>query len=85
MHELIHSKLCQVVSGEGTQVDIQIYRSKDSNWSLEVIDETGASTVWDDLFPTDQMALDEALKTIQEEGIRVFMMEAAQQSNPRGH
>ncbi len=84
MHELIHSKLFQVVSGEG-QVDIQIYRSKDSNWSLEVIDETGASTVWEDLFPTDQMALDEALKTIQEEGIRVFMMEAAQQSIPRGH
>ena len=49
MHELIHSKLFQVVSGEGTQFDIQIYRSKDSNWSLKVIDETGASTVWDDL------------------------------------
>jgi uncharacterized protein len=38
-----------------------------------VVDETGASTVWDDLFPTDQAALDEALKTIREEGIKTFL------------
>jgi hypothetical protein len=38
-----------------------------------VVDETGASTAWDDLFPADQAALDEALKTIREEGIRTFL------------
>jgi len=38
-----------------------------------VVDETGTSTVWDDLFPTDQAALDEALKTIREEGIGTFL------------
>ena len=27
------------------------------------------STVWDDLFATDQAALDEALRTIRDEGI----------------
>ena len=77
MHEIIHSPLCQVVRGEGTYVDIQIYRSSDSEWSLEVIDETGASTVWDDLFPTDQSALDEALQTIREDGIRSVMLAEA--------
>ena len=50
-----------------------IYRLETTDWSLEVVDETGASTVWDDLFPTDQAALDEALKTIREEGIRTFL------------
>jgi len=38
-----------------------------------VVDETGTSTVWDDLFPTDQAALAEALQTIREEGIGTFL------------
>lgn len=32
-------------------------------------DVFGNSTVWDDLFETDQAALDEFFRTIQEEGI----------------
>jgi len=60
-------------SEDGTEVRIDLYRLETTDWSLEVIDETGASTVWDDLFPTDQAALDEALKTISEEGIRTFL------------
>src|SRR5271165_3404556 len=59
--------------GRGTEVSIEIYRLETSDWSLEVIDETGASTVWSSLFPTDQAALDEVLKTIREEGIRTFL------------
>jgi hypothetical protein len=57
----------------GTEVRIDIYRLETTDWSLEVVDETGASTVWDELFPTDQAALDEAMKTIREEGIRTFL------------
>jgi hypothetical protein len=34
--------------------------------------------VWDNLFPTDQAALDEALKTIREEGIRTFLSNETQ-------
>jgi hypothetical protein len=58
---------------DGTEVRIDIYRLETTDWSLEVVDETGTSTVWDDLFPTDQAALDEALKTIREEGIGTFL------------
>jgi uncharacterized protein len=36
---------------------------------LEIIDSLGTSTVWDDLFPTDGAALDEALNTISSHGI----------------
>jgi len=61
------------LSRNGTEVRIYIYRLETTDWSLEVVDETGTSTVWDDLFPTDQAALDEALKTIREEGIGTFL------------
>ena len=57
----------------GAEVRIDIYRLETTDWSLEVIDETGASTVWGELFPTDQAALDEVMKTIREQGIRTFL------------
>jgi len=71
--KLIQSALSRTVREDGTEVRIDIYRLETTDWSLEVVDETGTSTVWDDLFPTDQAALDEALKTIREEGIRTFL------------
>ena len=48
---------------------MEIYRAENEDWILEVVDEQGNSTVWDDLFPTDQAALDEAMRTIDEQGI----------------
>ena len=71
--KVIQSALSRTVREDGTEVRIDIYRLETTDWSLEVVDETGASTAWDDLFPTDQAALDEALKTIREEGIRTFL------------
>jgi len=71
--KLIQSALSRTIREEGTEVRIDIYRLETTDWSLEVVDETGTSTVWDDLFPTDQAALDEALKTIREEGIGTFL------------
>jgi uncharacterized protein len=70
--KLIQSALSRTIR-EDTEVRIDIYRLEATDWSLEVVDETGTSTVWDDLFPTDQAALDEALKTIREEGIKPFL------------
>jgi uncharacterized protein len=71
--KIIHSALSRTIRQDGTEIRIDIYRLEATDWSLEVVDETGASTVWDDLFPTDQAAFDEALKTIHEEGIRTFL------------
>jgi hypothetical protein len=71
--KIIYSALSRTVREGGTEVRIDIYRLETTDWSLEVVDETGASTVWDELFPTDQAALDEAMKTIREEGIRTFL------------
>jgi hypothetical protein len=45
----------------------------DTGWSLEVVDVHGNSTVWDDLFKTDQEAFDTVMKELQEEGIETFV------------
>ncbi len=71
--ELIHSALERQITLEGISVSIFIYRSEtDPTWLLEIEDHLGGSTVWDDPFLTDQAALDEAQKTIEEGGITSF-------------
>ncbi|MGV0959417.1 MAG: UPF0149 family protein [Limnohabitans sp.] len=74
--EIIHSPLEQTYSADGHNVDIHIYRIADSLWVLEVVDERGTSTVWDDLFETDKQALEEALMAIETEGISSFIANA---------
>ena len=54
---IIYSSLNQTVSRSGRSVQVEIYRAENEDWILEVVDEHGNSTVWDDLFPTDQAAL----------------------------
>ncbi|MDN3552197.1 hypothetical protein QWY74_01725 [Halomonas almeriensis] len=63
------SSLCQELTDDGKTVQVDVYRGGGSDWHLEVVDEFGNSTVWDDQFPTDQEALNEAKATIRDEGI----------------
>jgi uncharacterized protein len=65
----VHSRLSQRLSRDGTAVEIQIYKDGNGGWLLEVVDEFGNSTVWDESFPTDAAAMAEVLKTIETEGI----------------
>lgn len=76
--EIIHSPLQQTYSTDGHTLDIQIYRSTDSLWTLEVVDEHGTSSVWDDLFDTDKAALEAAFLAIETEGIASFVTQAQQ-------
>ena len=46
--ELTYSEHCQSVSRDEKTVEIQIYSSGQNDWILEVVDEHGNSTVWDD-------------------------------------
>lgn len=64
-----HSPLCQDVTRDGKTVRVEIYEDGKGGWILEVVDQNHTSTVWDDSFPSDQAALDEALRTIDDEGI----------------
>ena len=70
---LVYSGLSQRTSVGGHELKIEIVRLEpDTKWSLEVVDSDGTSTVWDDLFDTDQEALDEVFRTIKEEGLSAF-------------
>jgi hypothetical protein len=72
--EIVMSPLCREIIEDGTRIQVDIYRGGDeSGWILEVIDEENASTVWDDPFATDQEALDEVMKVIEQDGIRSFL------------
>ena len=75
--EIEYSPFCEEVTRDGLTVRVQIYRLKsaDSGWSLEVIDQEGASTVWDDLFATDHEAFAEFSQTLEVEGIQSFLMD----------
>jgi hypothetical protein len=68
-YQLEMSPLCRSITDKGHTVRLEIYRGPDTDWTLEAVDSSNNSTVWDDLFATDQAALDEALRTIREEGI----------------
>ena len=48
--EIEYSTLSQSLNRDGVEVEIQIYRIEGSGagWTLEVEDEEGGSTVWDD-------------------------------------
>tara|TARA_R110002020_G_scaffold131872_1_gene294630 strand:+ start:1568 stop:1900 length:333 start_codon:yes stop_codon:yes gene_type:complete len=67
--ELEMSPLCQKVTADGKTVEVEIYRGDKGGWLLEVVDEFGTSTVWDDEFDTDRAALEEVQATIRDEGI----------------
>lgn len=67
--ELIYSKHCQSVTGNGRTIKVEIYSSGKKDWILEVVDEDNNSTVWDDQFETDDEAFQEFERTLKEEGI----------------
>jgi len=70
---IVNSGLSRRMKVEEHNLSIEIYKLEGGvGWSLEVVDEDGTSTVWDDLFDTDQAALDEVLKAINEEGLSAF-------------
>ena len=81
--ELEYSPLCADVTREGITVRVEIYRmvGRTGGWSLEVIDQEDASTVWDDLFATDEDAYAEFKRTLEQEGIRSFAERPAGRPN----
>ncbi|MGM0524700.1 MAG: hypothetical protein ACQEQ8_00695 [Pseudomonadota bacterium] len=71
--QVIQSKHTQQYSAEGKTVDIDIYRTEDSGWILEIVDQENNSTLWEDQFEQEDDALAEAMDALQEEGIDSFI------------
>lgn len=71
---LVYSNLSRMVTKDGVTVEVSIVRlENETKWSLDVVDPSGGSTVWDDLFSSDQEALAEFERTVAKEGIRTFL------------
>jgi len=79
--QLIHSPLTQTYSADGHTLQIEIYRGAGSLWILEVVDERGTSTVWDEQFETDTAALAAAFLAIEEEGVHHFVTTAQREAD----
>ena len=72
--KLVSSSYAGPVTRQGITVRLEIYRLEDDlQWVLEVVNENGTSTVWDELFDTDGAAYAAFQSTVEEEGMSAFL------------
>jgi hypothetical protein len=70
---LIISGLSRDVTREDITVRVNIHRLEDRvGWALEVVNDKGTSTVWDELFDTDEDADAAFHETLADEGMTAF-------------
>ena len=66
--EVIDSPLNQKLTCQGVTIDVAIYKGREGRWILEVVDYCdNTSYLWNDHFETDQHALDEAIRSFEED------------------
>ena len=65
--DFIESPLSQSVTRNGVAVRVEIYCDVQDGWILEIVDAAHTSHVWNEHFETDQQALAEALRALDEE------------------
>jgi hypothetical protein len=72
--KIVKSGLSRTVKKDGVTVEVSIIRLEhETEWSLEVVNSTATSIVWDDLFASDDEAFAEFEQTVAEEGMRAFL------------
>jgi hypothetical protein len=77
--DFIESPLSQHVTRNGVTVRVDIYGDSDHRWILEIVDVENTSHVWDEHFETDQQALEEALRALDEEPLE-FLGRSSEQT-----
>ena len=71
---IVTSGLSRTVTIDGITLVVSIYRlENDAQWSLEVVNEVGTSTVWEAPFDTDEEAFAAFQLTVAEEGMGAFL------------
>lgn len=71
---IIDSSLSKTVTVDGITVQVRIFKlDDDDGWTLEVVNEAGTSTVWEDPFLTDTDAFEAFQRTVKEEGVETFL------------
>ncbi|KRE05828.1 hypothetical protein ASE63_05765 [Bosea sp. Root381] len=67
---VVRSPLSQEYSEEEISVRVEIYKVEGTEgWTLEVMDQDGGSTVWQDVFTTDSAAMAEFTEGVQALGL----------------
>jgi hypothetical protein len=66
---IISPRSCQYTE-DGITIDVQIYKLEGGEgWTLELVDEENNSTVWEELFTTDESAWQEFEAGVKEIGL----------------
>jgi hypothetical protein len=73
MRELIESPLDQAFTQNDKSVLIEIYRKPDTDWTVQVSDIFGYTTVWRQRFATDTDALNFVISELKRDGIEEFI------------
>ena len=70
---IISARSCQYTE-DGITIEVQIYKLEDGDgWSLELVDEENNSTVWEELFTTDEAAWQEFEAGVKEIGLMALL------------
>jgi len=84
--ELVQSSYSGPVTRQGITVRLEIYHlDGDRHWVLEVVNENGTSTVWDEAFDTDRAAYDAFQSAVEQEGMSTFLDEVNVAAPPALH
>lgn len=71
---IVYSGLGGVVTEQGITVELSIHRLENQpGWAMEVVNHKGTSTVWNELFETDDAAFAEFRRTVENEGMSEFL------------
>lgn len=71
---IITSDLSRIVDEDRVTLEVNIFRLEaEVHWNLEVVNETGTSTVWEDTFATEELAYQVFMQTLEDEGISAFL------------
>jgi hypothetical protein len=76
---IVISGLSGEFAKDGMTVEVHILRlEQEATWTLEVVNSSGTSIVWDDPFASDEQAYAEFRRTVAEEGMKAFGDETVQ-------
>lgn len=71
---LMISGLSGIVTQDGITVEVNIVRLEmETDWSLEVVNSNGTSTVWSDQFASDAKAIAAFRNVVAKEGMATFL------------
>lgn len=72
--ELIESPLNWLIERNGRRLTVNIVRlATERGWSLEVVNDHGTSTAWDDQFDTDRDADAAFRNALAQDGFEAFL------------